>query len=111
MTDFMKIDYIGRYVRNEDGKFFFAIADRVKTDPTLNELAEIVRDAKSQPDLIRQAESLGDINTYPFGLGKIGDVFWDVPNDNCVVKLTNKNVCAIIPIGDIKRRRDAHNTV
>lgn len=111
MIDFMKIDYIGRYIKGEDGKFYFIIGDRAKTDPTLYKLAEIVRDSKSQFDLIYQAENLGHINVYPFGLGKIGDVFWDIPNDNCVVKLTNKNVCAIIPIGDIKRRRDAHNTV
>ena len=111
MTDFMKIDYIGRYIKGEDGKFYFIIGDRAKTDPTLNRLAEIIRGSRSQPDMINQVGSFIHVKTYPFGLGKIGDVFWDVPNDNCVVKLTNKNVCAIIPIGDIKRRRDAHNTV
>lgn len=100
LKDYLKIDFIGRYARNENGGFTYHVSRRVKEHGgLLKEIADEIA-TTGKTDAVRakhKAIEFGAMEEASFY--KIGSIKWDILGGICTIKLSNKNdLCLDVPI-------------
>lgn len=96
--------YIGRYV--PDKGFEFVINPYIKGSSVLMDIANTIRDTCGQKEMLSTLREKGyRVEHTPFDIdGKVGDIMWHANSGrDCVVKLTNKSVCVIVPMDDVQK--------